>query len=184
MIRVSTVLMTLALVGCAAKTGPVAVAMKADATGFEPTSIELQHAEDGWVSVAMTATAERMEKLGGGMKARLANEELPKGEYTAVRVGYVRTITMAPTPKPDATIERETDAEPDAKMERGTKPEAEAEGDAKTMTRTPAEPKTERQEGAVTTNANFCVGKKGGDVMIDVTEQGKKVMLAVTGPEC
>lgn len=182
MIR-ATVVLGLMLAGCAAKTAPVQMSMKSmmaeDVTSVVLKSVELNHASDGWVTVAIS----NAETTENGTEVSIASTELPKGKYTGARAKYVRTSRQV---TPTKTITR-TEA-----------PAAEAEGDeaepapTKTITRDeaaedrpePGTPVISKAEGLVSVDNEFCLSKDGNDVMLVIKEKDGNVMLKVNGPGC
>jgi len=82
--------------GCAAH-GQLPVQMAALTTdaGLEgvPQYVELHHQDDGWLRVPADAGEPKMAKLASGEHVDLVLAKVPRGVYTAVRIGVV---TSAP----------------------------------------------------------------------------------------
>lgn len=92
-----TVLMTVLLSAGCAKRGelPIHLAAAAPNPTFEavPQYVELLHENEGWLRVPVDAGEPKMMNLEAGLSVDLAVANLPKGTYTAVRVG---TLVVAP----------------------------------------------------------------------------------------
>lgn len=89
--------------GCA-KDVPVEVAMvsahdRPTDFAFVPRTLDVRHAEDGWLRVPLTATAQDLELLEYGHRIELATTNLPRGDYTGLRVTY-----LVPVPEPERTV--------------------------------------------------------------------------------
>lgn len=176
MIRAWTVVLGLSLVGCAAKTAPVEMSMMRnmadDVSSLELTSVELNHAKDGWVPVSMGSAM----STENGASVSLGSADLPRGTYSGARVKYARTTER---PSATKTITRTPPASEDGGDDDGTK----------TITRT--EPKAEAgkmeketDRGMTQTDATFCVDKGDNAVTLTLEDKGDNVALMVAGPGC
>lgn len=78
-------------VGCS-KMATVPVNLSA-AQGSSATAvaqkIEFKHEEDGWIKVKTNVGDAKMDKLASGKSVQVAEAEIPKGRYTAVRATFM-----------------------------------------------------------------------------------------------
>lgn len=91
--RQGLIAITLAL-ACCARSAPVDVAMVSaheSATRFDfvPQYVDVRHARDGWQRIPLATSASKMELIEYGQRVRLATSNLPKGQYSAVRLGVL-----------------------------------------------------------------------------------------------
>ncbi len=198
------------IVGCGAKTAPVNFSMMSaqgvDAdVDFAVNSVEVKHAEDGWIMIEMPAEAGKIGAMEAGTAITLASSELPKGSYTMVRVKYAATMTdpmaMKAFEKAKADAEKTMTRAAEAAegeegaegaenaMEEKAAMEGEgAEGEEKTMTRageekvmTPPEPV--REDHVAKLEQAFCI-EADGALQIEVTRGEGELALSVNAPGC
>lgn len=89
--------------GCA-KEVPVEVAMvsahdRPTDFAFVPRHLDVRHVEQGWLRVPLTATAQDLELLEYGHRIELATTNLPRGDYTGLRITY-----LIPAAEPERTV--------------------------------------------------------------------------------